>query len=115
MKEKIKLTINRLQKTKNPSTFYLERLHDLLSNTTKEKWVNSGQYHNARTFARNNPEFNIPKEVNQVMFYAGEYVVCLYGETFKWNECSFSSLKDIENCIWETENLKLKENEKRDI
>ena len=103
MKDKIKLTINRLKKYKNPPTFYLEKLSELVENPTKEKWVNTGQYHNAKTFARKNPEFDIPKEVNQVMFYAGEYVVCLYGEVFKWNDCAFNSLKDIENCIWDTE------------
>ena len=103
MKDRIKLTIKRLEKSKNPPAFYLEKLSKLLENQTKEKWVNTGQYHNAQIFAKNNPEFNIPKKIKQVMFYAGEYVVCLHNDTFVWNKCEFKKLEDIENCIWDKE------------
>ena len=103
MEERIKLTISRLEKSKNPQAFYLEKLNKLLHHTTKENWVNTGQYHNAKIFKRNYPEFDIPKGVRQVMFYAGDYIVCLHNDTFVWGGCEFKDLSDIENCIWDKE------------
>jgi len=103
MQDRIKLTISRLEKSKNPSAFYIEKLKELLQSPTKEKWVNTGQYHNAKIFKRNYPEFDIPKGVKQVMFYAGDYIVCLHNDTFVWNGCEFKDLSDIENCIWNKE------------
>ena len=75
MKDRIKATIKRLQRTKNPPTYYLEKLDYLLSNPSKENWINTGQYQNSLTFKRKHPEFSITKGVRQIMFYAGEYVV----------------------------------------
>ncbi len=103
MEERIKLTISRLEKSKNPQAFYLEKLNKLLHHTTKENWVNTGQYHNAKIFKRNYPEFDIPKGVRQVMFYAGDYIVCLHNDTFVWDGCEFKDLSDIESCIWDKE------------
>jgi len=103
MEDRIKLTISRLEKSKNPQAFYLEKLNRLLHNTTKQNWVNTGQYHNAKIFKRNYPEFDIPKGVRQVMFYAGDYIVCLQNDTFVWGGCEFKKLSDIENCIWDKE------------
>ena len=50
MQDRIKLTISRLEKSKNPPAFYLEKLNKLLQSPTKEKWVNTGQYHNAKIY-----------------------------------------------------------------
>ena len=104
MKDRIKATIKRLQRTKNPPTYYLEKLDYLLSNPSKENWINTGQYQNSLTFKRKHPEFSITKGVRQIMFYAGEYVVELLPDNvFRWEDCIYGSIDDVEDCIWEKE------------
>tara|TARA_R100000963_G_C4622899_1_gene89894 strand:+ start:330 stop:656 length:327 start_codon:yes stop_codon:yes gene_type:complete len=104
MKDRIKTTIERLKREKNPPTFYLEKLDNLLTQPSKTGWVNTGQYHNAYIFKKHNPNFSITQGVKQVMFYAGEYVVELLPDNiYKWEECIYSSLNDVEDCIWEKE------------
>jgi hypothetical protein len=105
MKQRIKATMKRLQRTKKPPTYYLEKLDYFLSNPSKENWINTGQYQNSFTFKKKYPEFSITKGVKQIIFYAGEYIVELLPDNvFRWDECIFSSLNDVEDCIWEKEN-----------
>ena len=104
MKDRIKTTIERLKREKNPPTLYLEKLDNLLTHITKNKWISTGQYQNAMVFKRKNPHFSITRGVKQVMFYAGEYVIELLPDNiYKWEECIYSSLNDVEDCIWEKE------------
>jgi hypothetical protein len=104
MKDRIKTTIKRLQKTKNPLTFYLERLENLLNNFTKDKWINTGQYQNAIVFQKNYPNFEITKGVKQVLFFAGEYIVELMPNgQYKWEDCIYDTINEVEDCLWEKE------------